>query len=161
MEKEISNSEIVGNLRKASRLFKTFEKAGDMAEMFCDYEGKVARLKLDVTSLTDEKEKLNFECDQVVEKIDKAKLVFETLESENEARISKAKLDADKIIRESQGIAKATTDTANNEVELINARIESLKAEKVSHETSTTKALSELKKVEKQVSDFKKKFAQS
>jgi len=132
-EKKITTGEVVGHLRAASRLFKSFEFANEAAELVLKAEASVTKLKKEINILEKEKESLNKECDRVVVKANKAeaaivlhqKAVQEAasvastaaLEASTKAKvkvkdiITKAELVASEILDRTK-VAKAGKDSA-------------------------------------------------
>jgi len=65
-EKKMSTGEVAGHLRAASRIFKAFEFAEEIAVVVLTAESSVRKLEKEIVSLKKEKESLNKECDEVV-----------------------------------------------------------------------------------------------
>jgi len=161
MEKEISNSEIVGNLRKAVRLFKAFEKAGDMAEMFCDYEAKIAKLSSEIDSLSKEKENLDSVCEKVATDISSAKDSLKNIEGSNKDLTASAEKEANGIISKAKAEALSIIDKANGEVTKIKATIKTYKTAETKAGNAKVTAESELASVRQEIVSIKAAFAQS
>ena len=129
MEDKISTSEMVGHARKAAKLFKSFEKMGEIALLVDTHEKTVAGLKKETDKLAEEKANLDIECERVVADIDKAKA-----DAKDIVKVVKDKLDAadetaKDIIKEAQGKAEAIVAAAKSEADSIKGTIKGLQLE--------------------------------
>lgn len=158
---EISTSEMVGHLRQATRLFKSFSKAADAAELLCDWENKVGKLKKEVDGLTEEVKNLTIHCEVTTEKIKEAEEKTVSIEAESKKRAANVDVAISALMDKARIKADGIVTNANNEIELVTARVKALKLKEDLAVMAKKKADGDLAKAEKRVVDFKKKFASS
>lgn len=157
-DKKISTGEVVGHLRAASRLFKSFEFANAAAELVLNTETTINTLRKDIKGLEKEKKELNAECDLAVQKATEAekdiikhkKVVQEaaTAAAEHTKIVkAKAKVEAINIISNTEGILKD-----------IEKRILLANTKRGDAEAAQRAAESVLQQIENEVTSAKDKF---
>lgn len=161
MDKKITTSEIVGELRRSARLFKVFEKAADAAEILHTHEKDVKALKKEIESLTIERDNLNIECEEVVKSIDDARAKAKEIEAgilKNSA-IANAKMDDDK--KASKAKATKMIKDAEAKVSNILSSIDDLQIKAKVALNDKKRAEDDLKKVINKIKSTKESFINS
>lgn len=158
---EVSTSEMVGHLRQASRLFKSFSKAADAAELLCNWEDKVGKLKKESDELAEEIKNLTIHCEVTTEKIKEAEEKAVLIAAEAEKRAASVDVAINQLMDKARTKAEGIVTNANSEIELVTARVKALKLKEDLAVMAKNKADGDLVKAEKKVSDFKIKFAAS
>lgn len=161
MDKKISTSEVLGELRRMSRQYKVFEKAVEAAETLLDYEKQVSFLQKEVNTLTELRAELEDECNENVLKIDEAKEEAKKINKKIKDNSFAANIKADQLKSDAEMEAKRIISDANNEIASIKASIDSIKAEETAAIKAKTKAVSDLDAVKKEIRETREKFAKS
>jgi len=158
---EISTSEMLGHLRTANRLFKSFEKAIEIAESLSGHEAKIASLKSELKALDSERELKDMECEHLTGEIAGFKLDASNIQKQ--ADIDKAKFleKARTVLDNAKAEAGHIVACAKRDTEDTLARIEELKAKEKAAKSATKNAVLKLEAAEKKVKDFKAQFADS
>lgn len=158
---EISTAEMVGHLRQAGRLFKSFQRATECAELLKDFEDKENALKESIEHLTEERKNLNIACEIVVQEIEAEKTALKVLTNKNTEKVVKSKAETEKIFKAAEIKADKIISTANDKVKSVIEEIGELKKEKEIFIKERDKAQNECEVAKKLVSDFKSTFAKS
>lgn len=161
MEKKISTSEVLGELRRMSRLYKVFEKATEAAETLLDHEKQVSSLQKEVTSLNGIKADLETECTETVLRLDESKAKADKIGGEINHRLTEEKAKTDKIRADALDEAKQIISRAEGEAEVILAKIKTLKTEESTAKTLRDKAVGDLESVKRDIESTRKRFANS
>lgn len=155
---DISYSEMAGELRKASKLFKVFEKAAEAATVLADYEKEEQKILKNISNLNAEKDGLDKKCEDAAQrKIDAEKSIVEAKEKEVEI-LEQAQQNAKVIIVNAESKGADILATANSELQAIKRKI--VDAENVAQTSISNRndALKALDAVEKQMKSTKDRF---
>jgi len=157
-EKKMGTGEVAGHLRAASRIFKAFEFAEEMAVLVLTAESSVKKLEKEVKSLQKEKEILNKECDNLVSKSNKAEADLKANEEAVEDASKYASKKASELLTAKREEAKAIVDRAENEAKIIRSKTTAAKAKQAEAEANQIKAETELGAIASKVSQAKESF---
>jgi len=157
-EKKITTGEVVGHLRAAARLFKSFEFANEAAQTVLTAESSVKKLEKEVELLKKERDTLNKECDKLVERSNEAEKAIavhkEAVAKAAQEAIETANANKLKASKE----AKAIVDRAEAKAKQIEDKI----AQSLHAASEATKkqgeAETELEKIVAQIDRAKKSF---
>lgn len=155
MSEEISTSEMLGELRRMHRTFKSFERAVDIAENIKDHEDTVNGLKSDANFLKAERAKLNDECDDLVSKISIAKSDLSSLDETVKRKLSEAEEKAEETLNSARERAEQIVNTAKDEADNINSHIKSLQDEEKKAIAARNKANAEMEEAKRKLREFK------
>ncbi len=157
-EKKITTGEVVGHLRAAARLFKSFEFANESAELVLAAEASVSTLKKELTLLEKEKVSLNKECDSLVQRANDLEVTYTEQKEAIKKATQKAITDGEDSKVAANKVARTIISTAEGKVKDIESKTE--KALHAATEAIKAKgeAQTELDKVVAQVERAKKNF---
>jgi len=125
-DKDISTSEIIGELRKGARTFKIFEKALAIAENIADHKKQVTVLTKEIKVLSSERDALDSICDELVSKSNDAEKRFKELDSAIQKRLEQAEKEGNVLIDSARKEAASIVASAKAESNKIKQGIKSL-----------------------------------
>jgi len=157
-EKKITTGEVVGHLRAASRLFKSFEFANEAAELVLKAESSVRKLEKEIDSLEKEKSKLDQFCDKLVERANGLEIEISDHQKAVKSAIEVASALAQAQSVKAKSEAKGIVDKALKEAANIESRKDKAMSEMMQAESGQRKAEAKLIKIEKEVNQAKEAF---
>jgi len=160
-EKKMSTGEVAGHLRAASRIFKAFEFAEEMARLVLTAESSVRKLEKEVESLQKEKEQLNKDCDSIVAKTTKAEGDFTEQQKTIDKFVEKTAKDNTAVMKEARAKAKAIIAKAEEKAAEVEAKTSEAMAAKTAAEVAMRHAESELDAIATRVTQAKESFMEA
>lgn len=157
-ENKITTGEVVGNLRVAARLFKSFENALEAAELVHSHEKEVKKLQGEIESLEKEKVSLNNECDAAVASANEAEQKKKDYDVELQKAIEQGKIELAAIKNKAREEAKAIIGKAEAKAEAILSDTTAYEALRAQALTAKNKAEAEFELINKKVQAAKESF---
>lgn len=158
MEPKVKYTEVVGELRKAARLFKVFEYAADAAGMMANLEKDEKAIKDRIEKYQKEAEILNSDLDVTVKQINQNRLDVSNIASETEAILEEARMEAKSIINEGKVKAEAIVSNAKSGLIEIKSQIEFIKKEKQLIDSQKEEAHIAFNSIQTKIQSTKDKF---
>lgn len=121
MEKELTASELAGEIKRMARLYEVFRRADDIAQMLVESEQRKVQLKKDIDVLEKEKETLdskinknieegNKKVDELGKMLEKKKEEVKAAEEKAASIVAKAKAEAFEIVSKAKAEVQALTN---------------------------------------------------
>jgi cell division septum initiation protein DivIVA len=151
-------SEVVGELRKAAKLYEVFKNAADAAELLANFEKNEAALKKSILSLEKDKESLEIVLSEALNEIEAVNAKAKEKSSQSDEVLANAKSEAKDITAKARENANAIIDKAQNEASKIESTISAIKVRERQAVEDEKKAQSHLTKVNEQIKAAKDKF---
>jgi cell division septum initiation protein DivIVA len=151
-------SGVVGELRKAAKLYEVFKNAADAAELLANFEKNEAVLKKSICSLEKDKESLEIVLSEALDEIKAANAKVKEKSSQSDELLANAKDEAKDITVKARKNANAIINEAQDKVSKIEASISAIKIRERQAIESEKKAQNDLIKVKGQIKAAKDKF---
>ena len=161
MEKKISTSEVLGELRRMSRQYKVFEKAVEAAETLLDHEKEVSKLKAEAKSLEEIKSDLDIECNDYLLQIEGLKETIKQSNLKIEKDLAASKVKINEMEQNAKSEAELIVNNAKQKVADTIARARQARNEEATAIEAKDKALSDLEAVKKEIRETRERFAKS
>lgn len=121
MEKELTASELAGEIKRMARLYDVFRRADDVAQMLVESEQRKTQLKKDIDGLEKEKETLDSKINKNIEEgnkkvddlgkmLEKKKEEIKAAEEKAASIVAKAKSEAFEIVSKAKAEVLALTN---------------------------------------------------
>lgn len=161
MSDNITYSAMVGELRKAARLFEVFKNAAEIAEVLSNYEADKKNLLRDIKKLEAEKVDLDSACDEAYNKQQIIEAEVVKADNTKVEILKKARTDANAIIKEAKDKGKGIVDKANEKLAGIEAKINKALEDAVKADAQKQTAIKALHKYQTQVKEVKENLLKS
>lgn len=158
METKVTYTEVVGELRKAARLFKVFEYAAQAAEIISNYEKDEKAIKGRIQEYQKEAGTLNSDLDKTVKKINQNRLDASNIASETEFIMEEARIQAKSVVGDGKAKAEAIVCAAKSELIEIKHQIDLAKKDKQQTDTQREEAHCAFRNIQTKIQSAKEKF---
>lgn len=112
----LTMSETLGEVRKASKMFRAFEKLEEVLTSLANLEQTEKALQESIKHLTLEKEALNTTCDELVAQANKVEELIKVKVNESNTKVSTANAEARDIINKAKSQAAEIINSAQKQI---------------------------------------------